>query len=81
MSTDSKIDSSAYVGPYTSIGDRCQITLAEVDDSIVIDDAVIDVERKFVRSMVGKGSKILSANGLLPKGQRLVVGENTTLYL
>ena len=30
---------------------------------------------------IGKESKILSANGLLPKGKRLVVGENTTLYL
>ena len=46
-----------------------------------MDDAVIDVERKLVRSMGGKGTKILNANGLLPKGQRLVVGENTTLFL
>lgn len=30
---------------------------------------------------IGKESKILSANGLLPKGERLVVGENTTLNL
>jgi hypothetical protein len=46
-----------------------------------MDDTVVDVERKLVRSKVGKGSKILNANGLLPKGQRLVVGENTTMYL
>jgi len=52
-----------------------------VDDSIVIDDAVIGGERKLVRSMVGKGTKILNANGLPPKSQRLVVGENTTIYL
>jgi len=76
-----KIGPNAYVGPYTAIGDRCQITTAEVDDSIVMDDTVIDVERKLVRSMIGKGSKILNANGLLPKGGRLVVGENTTVYL
>ena len=46
-----------------------------------MNDAVIDVERKLVRSMVGKGTKILNANGLLPKGQRLVVGENTVIHL
>jgi len=46
-----------------------------------MDDAVIDVERKLVRSMVGKGTKILNANGLLPEGQRLVVGENTAFNL
>jgi glucose-1-phosphate thymidylyltransferase len=75
------ISENCKIGPYTAIGDRCQITMAEVDDSIVMDDTVIDVERKLVRSMIGKGSKILNANGLLPKGERLVVGENTTLYL
>ena len=54
---------------------------ADIDDSIVMGDTVTDVERKLVRSMIGKGSKILSANGLLPKGERLIVGENTTVML
>lgn len=44
--------------------------MLEVVDSIVMDDAVMDVEGKFVRSMVGMGTKILSAHGLRPKGQR-----------
>lgn len=52
---------------------------AEDDDSIVMGHMVIDVERKTVRIMKGKRSKILSSNGLLPKGDRLVVGENTTV--
>jgi len=46
-----------------------------------MDETAIVVERKLVRIMIGKGSKMLSANGLLPKGERLVVGENTALYL
>ena len=78
---DCKIGPSAYIGPYTAIGDRCHVTVAEVDDSIVMDDTTIDVEKKIVKSMIGKGSKIMSANGLLPKGERLVVGENTTIFL
>jgi len=76
-----RIGPNAYIGPYTAIGDRCVIAAAEVDDSIVMDDTTVNVERKIVRSMIGKGSKILSTNGLIPKGERLVVGENTTLYL
>ncbi len=40
---------------------------------------MVDVERKLVRSKVGKGSKIQNANGFLPKGQRRVVGKNTTI--
>ena len=78
---NAKIGPNAYIGPYTAIGDRCQISNAEVDDSIVMEDTVVDVEKKIVRSMIGKGSRIISANGLIPKGERLIVGENTTLYL
>jgi len=76
-----KIGPKAYIGPYTAIGDRCQVASAEIDDSIVMEDSVIDVERKIVRSMIGKASHVLSANGLIPKGERLVVGENTVLHL
>lgn len=76
-----KIGPGAYIGPYTAIEDQCQISAAEVDDSIVMEGSTICVERKFVRSMIGKESRILSSNGLLPKGQRLVVGENTTVHL
>lgn len=76
-----KIGPGAYIGPYTAVGDRCQISSAEVDDSIIMEDAVVNVEKKLVRSMIGKGSKILSSSGMLPKGERLVVGENTTVHL
>jgi len=76
-----KIVPNAYIGPYTAMGDRCVIVAAEVDDSIVMDDTTVNVEMKIVKSMIGKGSKILSTNGLIPKGERLVVGETTTLYI
>jgi glucose-1-phosphate thymidylyltransferase len=76
-----KIGPNAYIGPYTAIGDRCQVASAEIDDSIVMEDSVINLERKIVRSMIGKASHVLSANGLIPKGERLVVGENTVLHL
>jgi len=42
---------------------------------------LVDVEKKIVQSMIGKGSKILSTNGLIPKGERLVAGENTLIYI
>jgi len=76
-----KIGPNASIGPYTAVGDRCEVARAEVDDSTVMDDTVINVERKIVRSMIGKGSKILSANGLEPKGLRFVVGKHTAKYL
>ena len=43
--------------------------------------STVRIEQRFVRSTIGKGSEILSANGMLPKGYRLVVGENNAVYL
>ena len=78
---DCKIGPNAYVGPYTAIGDRCHVSFAEVDDSIIMDDTRIEVRSKLIRSMVGKGTRVMSADNLVPSGTRLTVGENTTLYL
>jgi len=47
----------------------------------VMEGSTVSIERKFVRNMIVKESKILSANGLLPKGEKRIVGENTTIYL
>jgi glucose-1-phosphate thymidylyltransferase len=66
-----KIGPNACIGPYTAVGDRCQISAAEVDDSIVMEGSTVSVERKFVRSMIGKESKILSANGFLQRARDL----------
>lgn len=41
--------------------------------SIIMDDSAIEVGRKPVRSMIGKESKMVNANGLLPKHERLAV--------
>lgn len=81
IGSDCRIGPDVYIGPYTSVGDRCVVSKAEIHDSIVMDDSIVDVESKLVRSMIGKGSRILSAKGLIPKGERLVIGENTTVYL
>lgn len=51
-----------------------------VDSSVVMRGLTVSVDRIFVRSMIGKEFKILSANGLLSKGERPVVGENTMIY-
>jgi glucose-1-phosphate thymidylyltransferase len=51
-----KIGPNAYIGPYTAVGDRCQVSVAEVDDSIVMEGSTVSVERKCVRSMIGKES-------------------------
>ena len=75
------IGPDTYLGPYTSIGDGSRIVGADVEASIVIGDAVIESPRKIVNSLIGRHAVIRSAEGRLPKGQQLVVGENSTLFL
>jgi len=57
-------------------GKRCQTKMAEVGDSVLLDDFVIDVEKKQIRNVIGKGTRILNSDGLLEERQRPAVGEN-----
>ena len=75
------IGTDVYVRPYTAVGNRCQISAAEVDDSILMDGSNVRIERKFVRSMIGRNSKIVVSNGLLPKADKIAVWEGTTALL
>jgi len=75
-----KIGPDTYIGPYTSIGDNTTIIGGEIESSIVIGDTMINCEGKIVDSLIGKNSTIISSNKL-PKGYRLVVGENSLLNL
>lgn len=75
-----KIGPNSYIGPYTSIGDNTTIIGGEVESSIIIGDTTIDCGGKIVDSLIGKNSTISSSNKL-PKGYRLVVGENSLLNL
>src|SRR3989475_11250471 len=75
------IGPDTYVGPYTSIGDDSHLVGADVEASIVIGDSVIETPTQIVHSLIGRHTSVLSAKGRLPKGQHLIVGENSTLYL
>ena len=46
-----------------------------------MEDFVIEVLEKSERGMIENGSKIPSVGGLLPKGERLIVGEKVTVCL
>jgi len=75
-----KIGPDTYIGPYTSIGDNTTIIGGEIESSIIIGKTTINCKGKIVDSLIGKNSTITSSNRL-PKGYRLVVGENSLLNL
>jgi glucose-1-phosphate thymidylyltransferase len=70
----------AYVGPYTSIGNRCKLMNSEVEDSVVMDDAKLINAGNVVDSLIGRGA-VIEKNKSLPKGSKFVIGDNSWVRL
>ena len=69
----------AYIGPYTSIGERCVISDAEVEHSILLEGSrVTDLEGRMESSLLGRNVKI--ARGVRqPRAYRFMVGDNSEI--
>jgi glucose-1-phosphate thymidylyltransferase len=78
---DTTIETGTYVGPYTSVGPNSTLRNAHIENSVVVGDSSITTDGKIVDSLIGRGATVGSADGLLPEGRRLVVGENSKLNL
>lgn len=72
--------SDSYIGPYTSVGAGCRISGTEIEDSIIMDDSKIANAGKIVESLVGR-NVIIQEGVCLPKGNRLIVGDNSVITL
>jgi glucose-1-phosphate thymidylyltransferase len=71
----------AYVGPYTSIGDRVHVRRSEVEHSILLADAVVeDLGTRMEASLLGRNVKLTRSNGM-PKTLRLLVGDNCEIEI
>ncbi|MCU4800374.1 glucose-1-phosphate thymidylyltransferase [Halobacteria archaeon HArc-gm2] len=78
---DSEIGPGTYVGPYTSVGSETTIHGAHLENSVIIGNAEISTDEKIIDSLIGRGVAIGSADGLLPDGHRLVIGEHSDVKL
>jgi glucose-1-phosphate thymidylyltransferase len=72
--------SNAYIGPFTSVGNNCQIAHTEIENSIVLDGSHIVHGGKIIESLIGKEVKISRKNSL-PKGKKLIIGDNSEIEL
>jgi glucose-1-phosphate thymidylyltransferase len=71
----------AYIGPYTSIGARAVIEGAEIENSIVLDEASVHfVPSRIESSVIGRGARI-GVDFRLPRSMRLSVGEHAVVTL
>ncbi len=77
----SEIGPETYLGPYTSVGSKVKIFGAEIENSIILDETIIDCKERIVDSIIGRNSKIVSNGAHRPSGRRLIVGESTFVSL
>lgn len=69
----------SYVGPYTSIGNVSELSGVEVERSLIMNNVNIYTNEKIVNSVIGKNSLILSGEENLPRGKKLIIGENSAI--
>ncbi len=71
----------SYIGPHTSIGERVRIDGAELERSIVLDDAsVLHVGGRLVASIVGRHARVFR-DFSIPRALRLQVGDGDEVAL
>jgi glucose-1-phosphate thymidylyltransferase len=71
----------AYIGPYTSIGERARVDGAEIERSIIAAGAsVVHVGGRLVASVVGRDARVFR-DFSLPRALRLRVGAETEVAL
>jgi len=75
------IGPNVYIGPYTSIGDNSTILNTEIENSIIMEGAYIDCGRRITDSLIGRRVQILNNENRLPKGHRLILGDQSTITL
>jgi glucose-1-phosphate thymidylyltransferase len=68
---------NAFVGPYTSIGERCKLVRCEIENSIVLADCEIrDIPLRIDGSLIGRNVRIARTDEK-PKAYRFMVGDNS----
>ena len=73
------IGPNTYIGPFTSIGDNCRLVNVEVENSVIMDNVVLEnLGERLVDSLIGANTRITKRDGR-PRGIRLIVGEHTAI--
>ncbi|WP_182876368.1 glucose-1-phosphate thymidylyltransferase [Microbispora sp. H10670] len=70
----------SYVGPFTSIGDRCRIDASEIEYSIVLRDAAISGVGRIEASLIGRDVEVTPA-AQTPRAHRLVLGDHSRVQI
>src|SRR4051794_13433765 len=70
---------NCYIGPYTAIGEHCEIERAEVEHSILLEgSSVIGLEGRMESSLLGRNVKI-GRTDRQPRAYNFMVGDNSEI--
>lgn len=72
--------SNSFVGPYTALGADCDVDECEIQDSIVLDGAVLRGARGLRESVIGRGATVDREGGPVT-GRRLVLGDHSEVRI
>jgi glucose-1-phosphate thymidylyltransferase len=69
----------AYIGPYSAVGDGCEIDHAEIEHSILLENSKIThLDNRLEGSLIGRNVEIGRSNSK-PKAYRMLVGDNSKI--
>lgn len=71
---------NSYVGPYSSVAERCEITDSEVENSVVLADSRIVGIPRLADSLLGRNTEVFRS-GLRPVATRLMLGDHSHVDL
>jgi len=70
----------SFVGPYTSIAERCQILRSEIEHSVILDDSrIVDIPR-VEDSLIGK-QVVVTRSERRPRANRFMLGDHSLVDL
>jgi glucose-1-phosphate thymidylyltransferase len=70
-----------YIGPYTAIGENCQISSAEVEHSILLEgSSVCDLDGRMESSLLGRNVTVRRGDRQ-PRAYRFMVGDNSDISI
>ncbi len=80
IGTDARVE-NAFVGPFTAIGDRCEIIDCEIEHSIVMNDSSVrHIRLRISDSLIGK-EVIVERREEMPRTIKLLLGDHAQVGL
>ena len=76
-----EIGPNVYIGPYTSIGDNVKILSGELESCIIMENVLINCNKRIIDSIIGRQSRLESAEFSPSSGMQFVLGDSTLCRL